>query len=163
MAQRIGGDEWIGLWRADDGVLFVQMQDAALVVPINDVGEVLLVREPSPAYGGDVLVLPGGVIEEGESAEEAAIRELREEIGMRAELRHVGTVAPMVKYVRARFDVFVGTSLVADPLPGGNEDYEIVMVPTPRAEVPELVARGAITDATAIAALALAGLYAPRS
>lgn len=163
MAERIAGDAWIGLWRADDGVLFVQMQDAALIVPINAAGEVLLVREPSPAFGDEVLVLPGGVIEEGETADETANRELREEIGMRAELRHLGVVAPMAKYVRARLDVFVGTNLVDDPLPGGDEAYEVVTVPTPRAEVPALIESGGITDATAIAALALAGLYASRS
>jgi ADP-ribose diphosphatase len=161
MPEHIAGDGWIGLWRADDGVLFVEMQDAALVVPINDMGEVLLVREPSPAYGDDVLVLPGGVIESGESAEQAANRELREEIGVRAELRHLGSVAPMVKYVRARFDVFVGTNLVSDALDDGDEPYEVVPVPTPTGEIPGLIEAGRIVDATAIAALALAGLYTP--
>lgn len=158
MPERIGGDRWISLWRGDDGVLFVEMENAALVVPITERGDVLFIAEPSPAYGTTELVLPAGVVEPGEAAEEAAQRELREEVGLRAELRHVGTVAPMVKYVRARFDVFVGTKLTVDPLTG-DEDHEVIQQPTRLEDIPALIASGRISDATVIAALALAGVY----
>ena len=157
MPERIGGDRWIALWRADTGDLFVEMEDAALVVPLDGGGRVLLVREPSAAFGTRDLILPGGVIENGETPEAAANRELREEIGVRAELRHAGTVAPMVKYVRSRFHIFVGTRLAEDPLQG-DEPHEIEIVPTPLEELATLIASGQISDASTIAGLTLAGL-----
>ena len=43
-------------------------------------GKVLLIRRKNPPYG---WALPGGFIEYGESAEEAAVREIREETGIR--------------------------------------------------------------------------------
>jgi 8-oxo-dGTP pyrophosphatase MutT (NUDIX family) len=47
----------------------------------SSAGETLLVRQFRPATGGETIELPAGLIDKGESAEEAALRELREECG----------------------------------------------------------------------------------
>jgi 8-oxo-dGTP pyrophosphatase MutT (NUDIX family) len=44
-------------------------------------GETLLVRQFRPATGGETIELPAGLIDDGETAETAALRELREECG----------------------------------------------------------------------------------
>ncbi|MGB3625272.1 MAG: NUDIX hydrolase [Henriciella sp.] len=59
-------------------------QAAAGVVCVKD-GQVLLVRRGTPPMTGE-WSLPGGRIEPGETAKEAALRELGEETGVTAEL-----------------------------------------------------------------------------
>lgn len=45
-------------------------------------GKVLIAKRPSHKTGGDLWEFPGGKIETNESAEEALVRELQEEIGI---------------------------------------------------------------------------------
>ena len=56
---------------------------AARVMPVSPLGEVLLLQGRDPAYPDDWhWVSIGGAVEEGESLEEGALRELREETGI---------------------------------------------------------------------------------
>ena len=52
------------------------------VIVIDELGRVLLVRHHYEAEGRDIWMLPGGAIEEGETSEDAAIREALEETGL---------------------------------------------------------------------------------
>lgn len=49
-------------------------------------------RQFRPAFGGPVLEFPAGLVDAGESHEEAALRELREETGYRGQLKKL--IAP---------------------------------------------------------------------
>jgi ADP-ribose pyrophosphatase YjhB (NUDIX family) len=60
----------------------IQRLTTARVVVLDDSGRVLLVRCVDPGTGDSIWVLPGGSIEPGESAADAARRELREEAGV---------------------------------------------------------------------------------
>ena len=56
---------------------------AARVLPVSPLGEVLLLHGRDPAYPDDWhWVSIGGAVEPGESLEEGALRELREETGI---------------------------------------------------------------------------------
>jgi 8-oxo-dGTP pyrophosphatase MutT (NUDIX family) len=68
----------------------------ARVALVNVAGCVLLLRDPDPEWGG-YWYLPGGGIEEGETPEEAARREVYEETGLKVE------VGPLLHRYRARF------------------------------------------------------------
>jgi hypothetical protein len=61
-----------------DGEGFIHCGDAVAVVPLTDDGDVLLIKEYSPAFGGEILTLVSGSIQRGESLEWAANRELQE-------------------------------------------------------------------------------------
>ena len=64
---------------------------AASVAVLRD-GAVLLVARGRPPLEG-VFSLPGGLVEPGETLADAALRELREEVGVEAEM--IGFVGPV--------------------------------------------------------------------
>ncbi|MGA8367341.1 MAG: NUDIX hydrolase, partial [Candidatus Acidiferrales bacterium] len=59
--------------------------DYVVVLAATAEGPLLLVRQYRPAVGKETLELPGGHVEDGESPEAAARRELAEETGYEAE------------------------------------------------------------------------------
>ncbi|WP_254837805.1 NUDIX hydrolase [Natronomonas marina] len=94
-----------GIERGDDGAWGV----GALVV---DSGRVLLVRE------GDIWLLPGGRLESDETPEAGAVREVREETGVDAEITGLGAIAEQTfrrDGSAATFDFRFATFL-ADPV-----------------------------------------------
>lgn len=67
---------------------------AVVLLPVDD-GLLMIRRGIEPKKGG--LALPGGYIDLGETWQQGAARELREETGIEvdpAELRHVATLSP---------------------------------------------------------------------
>lgn len=52
------------------------------VAMVNDSGQVLMQQRPSAASHGGLWEFPGGKLEQGETPEAAAVRELREELGV---------------------------------------------------------------------------------
>ena len=64
---------------------------AASAVVINAANEVLLVQRGSAPYEG-FWSLPGGAVEWGETLEEAAMREVREECGIDIHIKRLNTV-----------------------------------------------------------------------
>lgn len=72
--------------RMPDGTLIpdyyvLEYPDWVNVIALTDDDHVILVRQYRHAAGEEILELPGGVIEKGESVEQAARRELLEETG----------------------------------------------------------------------------------
>ena len=62
----------------------VEHAQAVAIVPVNDRGEVLLVRQHRAGPGGPLLEIPAGTMEASEAAEECARREIQEEVGYAA-------------------------------------------------------------------------------
>jgi ADP-ribose pyrophosphatase len=73
----------------------VRASDYVTVLAVTSDGSVLLVRQFRPPIGVHTLELPSGHLEDGESPETAARRELAEETGYEAqELELLGALAP---------------------------------------------------------------------
>ncbi len=161
MSDMICGDEWISLHKNERNICYVKMADAALVVPLTDQQEVLLITEPSPAYGGTILCLPGGMVENDEQASMAANRELQEEIGLRAgRMDSLGELYPMIKYVQCRQRIYLGRGLKKSKLNGDEgADWPITVEPFPLAQFDSLIASGRLRDSSVIAALFMARSY----
>lgn len=133
-----------------------QGNGAVLIIALTANESLLLVREYAAGIDSYELAFPKGVIDNNESALEAANRELREETGYAATqldwLRSV-TLAP--GYFSSRIELVVAQGLYKSPLPGDEpEPPEVVEWPLNAAQ--ELLQRADFTEARSIAALFLA-------
>ena len=81
------------------------------IVPVDDEGNMLFVRQYRHAAGLDLLELPAGTREEGEPYEDCAAREIREETGMAAgKLERLGDFYLAPGYSTEFMAVFLATS-----------------------------------------------------
>ena len=126
------------------------------VVPVDDHGNVLLVRQYRKPTESFLLEVPAGGIEEGEAPEEATRRELQEEIGHTAAVLTELTafwLAPgwCSEYMYA----YLATGLTPAVLDSDDDEFiEVERVPLP--DIPGKIAGGEIRDAKSVASLLLA-------
>jgi ADP-ribose pyrophosphatase len=123
------------------------------VIPVDNDGNVLLVRQFRKPVEKELLEIPAGGIDPGEDAEAAVIRELQEEIGFRpGRLERLGGFYSAPGYATEYIHLY----LAADLVPGrlhAEDNEEIKLVRVPMAQVPELISSGKIEDAKSIAGL----------
>jgi len=122
-----------------------------VVLVVTDGDDVICVSQHRPGANGDVLELPAGTLEPGETPREAADRELAEECGLAvAAWVELGSFWAAPAYSTERVTVLAGTcSGVATGVPDADEDITVVRLPLREA-------LGRVEDAGSIAALALA-------
>ncbi|EKO3686080.1 ADP compounds hydrolase NudE [Vibrio metschnikovii] len=129
---------------------------AVMMVPITAQGDLLLVREYAAGTERYELGFPKGLIDAGESAEQAAVRELKEEIGMGADrLIPLKEVVLAPSYFSSRMTLFIAQDLYSDQLIGDEpEPLEVIRWPLAQAE--ELLTHLDFCEARSITALLLA-------
>jgi len=129
---------------------------AVLVVPVHEDREVLLIREYAAALDRYELGFPKGLIDPGEQPEQAANRELKEEIGYGAhQLTALTTMSLAPGYIAHQTRIILARDLYPERLPGDEpEPLEVVRWDLNR--VPELLQRDDFTEARSIASLFLA-------
>ena len=134
----------------------VEHSHAVCIVPIDNDGNVVLVRQYRKPAEDALLEVPAGGVEDGEISEEAVLRELQEEIGYTADhLEHLSSfwVAPgwATEYMHA----YLATGLRESRLEG-DEDENIEVVRLRFDEAVSMLQTGEINDGKTIAALLLA-------
>ena len=123
-----------------------------LVVPLVRGNMILLVREYSVGFERYELGFVKGRIENGESAEAAAVRELREEIGFDAkQLRLLTSVSLWPNYSPFQTFIFLASSLYESPL-AGDEPEELETLSWPIENLASLRNRDDFTDARCLLA-----------
>ncbi|MGF1738871.1 ADP compounds hydrolase NudE [Photobacterium satsumensis] len=129
---------------------------AVLVVPVSEQGDLLLIREYSAGTERYELGFPKGLIDQGESASEAANRELKEEIGFGAnDLQPLKEVVLAPSYFSSKMTLFLAQGLYPEKLEGDEpEPLQIVRWPLSQAE--ELLHHLDFAEARSITALFLA-------
>ncbi len=137
----------------------VQHSGAVTLVPIDEQGRVWFVRQYRHPAGKSLLELPAGTLDPGEAPEEAARREIREEIGMAANrLQELGQFYMAPGYSTEFMHVYLATGLSPDPLQGDEDEFLSVEKIHLR-NVFEMAAAGEILDGKTLAALLLMRPY----
>ena len=128
---------------------------AVLVIPVRDDGTVFLVREYVAGMDRYEISFPKGVIDPGETPEQAAAREIKEEIGYGAnKLRLLRELSVAPGYSDYRTYIILATDLYKQKLPG-DEPEEIEVVPWRMSDLSGLLQRKDFVEARSIASLYL--------
>ena len=137
----------------------VEHVGSVVIIPIDEQGNLLFVRQYRPATGMDLLELPAGTRDGDEPHEACAAREIREETGMAAgKLERIGDFYLAPGYSTEFMAVFLATELIYNPLkPDADEFLQLEKIPITKAI--EMAEKGEIPDAKTLAALFLARTY----
>jgi ADP-ribose pyrophosphatase len=123
------------------------------IIPLTPTKEVVLIRQYRFGIRDMTMEIPGGLMEQSDSPEEAARRELREETGYREEtMIPLGAVHPNPAIQNNLCYTFLATNVspVGQLAQDDREDIEVVLQPL--SEIPRLIREGAISHALVIAA-----------
>lgn len=131
----------------------VETANVVAIVAVDDEGYVTLVRQLREAARGNLLEVPAGMIDAGESPLECGKRELVEETGLRGgRWRQISSFYTTPGFCREQVDVFIAEDLErGEPTHGADEQLEQVRIPIDEVEalLPE------IGDAKTLGALLL--------
>lgn len=132
---------------------------SVVLIPIDDDGNLLFVRQYRHAAGGDLLELPAGTRDGDEPFEACAAREIREETGMEAgKLQKVGEFYLAPGYSSEFMVVYLATGLKENPLDADDDEFlQVERIPLKKAI--QMAERGDVPDAKSLAALLLARSY----
>ncbi|MDP2919135.1 MAG: NUDIX hydrolase [Dehalococcoidia bacterium] len=133
----------------------VVRSDCVAIVPVDEKGNILLVRQYRHAIQKELLEIPAGSIEPGEKVEDAVRREMQEETGfLPQKLVKLGGFYASPGYCTEYLYLYLVTDLVPSRLFAEDTD-EISLVRTPVKEIPALLASGQICDSKSVAGLYL--------
>ena len=129
-----------------------QRTGGVMVVPLTQDQTVLLIREYSVGFERYELGFVKGGLEKGELAEDAANREMREEVGYAAkEFILLKNVSVWPNYSSFETSIFMANRLYRDPLIG-DEPEEIEILEWPVKNLDALRSRKDFTDARSLLA-----------
>jgi ADP-ribose pyrophosphatase len=133
----------------------VEHDDCVAIVPLDENGKVLLVKQYRKPIEKELLEIPAGGIDPGEDAESAVRRELREETGyLPRKVKRLGGFYASPGYSSEYLHLYLATDLIRSPLRAEDTD-EIKLVRVPVSQLRTLVTSGAICDDKSIAGIYL--------
>lgn len=125
----------------------LESPDWVNILPITPDGQVLFVAQYRHGTNQVSLETPGGLIEAGETPEEAAARELCEETGYTARsFRVLGTTDANPAFMTNRFTAVLAEDAVLTDQTAWDEHEELAPRLVPLAELPLLLQRGDVRN-----------------
>ena len=142
-------------------VAIVRHPPSVVLIPLEDDGRVVLVRQFRASVGRELWELPAGSLHAGETAEEAAERECEEEIGrVPSRIERLAGLFPAPGFCDEEL-VFFRVSVLRPPAPDStrrpDEDEDIHAEAFAVEEARAMVARGDIIDLKTAFGLTLVG------
>jgi ADP-ribose pyrophosphatase len=132
---------------------------SVIIVPVDDEGNLLFVRQYRHAAGMDLLELPAGTLEKDEDPAVCAAREIREETGFAADnIQKIGDFYLAPGYSTEFMHVYLARQLRHDPLEADADEF-LSLEKIPFGEAMQKAQRGEMPDAKSLAALLLARKY----
>ena len=123
------------------------------IVPLDENGNVILVRQYRHAVVRTLLEIPAGGMEEGESPQQSALRELEEETGYTAaDIKEIGGIYAAPGYSTEYLHLFLATQLRPGPS-RNDEDENIEVVSVPLDDIPDLIRSGELCDGKSVVGL----------
>ena len=137
----------------------VEHVDSIMVIPVDTDGYLWFVRQYRHPAAQEVLEMPAGVLEHGESPEACASREIREEIGMTAgKLQKIGEFFLAAGYSSEYMHVYLATDLRPDPLQADADEF-LSVEKISIAEAYRMAENNRVRDAKTLAGLFLSRTY----
>lgn len=134
----------------------LRMPDYVSVVAVTTKHEIVLVRQYRPAVEAFTLELPSGHVDDGQTPEESARRELREETGFTSSAwEFLGTLLSDTGRNENRTWCYLA-SAVSPPAQDWAPETGVETIVSPIEEVHDLILRGEFSHAINLAALLLA-------
>ncbi len=128
---------------------------AVIVVLVNEHNELLVLREYAVGLDHYELTFCKGVIDAGETPEQAAQRELQEEVGVKAgRLDFIKKIAISPAYMMNHLYLYLARDLTPSKLPG-DEPEPLTVLTFPLTEPKALIEREDFSGALSISALFL--------
>lgn len=126
------------------------------VVPVNEKGEVYLVKQFRYPFQEVLTEIPAGKLEVGEDHRSAGLRELKEEVGAECEsFEYLGVMYPSVAYLTEKIHMYLATGLSFGEQ-SLDEDEFLDVEKMPLSQAVEKVINGEIKDGKTQTALLLA-------
>jgi len=123
------------------------------VIPLTREEEVVLIRQYRHGIRQVTLEIPGGLVEQGDSPEETAKRELREETGyMASEMILLGSVHANPAFLNNLCYSYLARDVTLSGAQEQDEKEDIEIVVKPLKEIPRLIKDGEITHSLILAA-----------
>ena len=140
-------------------ITVVRHRPSVVLIPIRDDGQVVLIRQYRASVDRQMWELPAGSLNADETAEEAAVRECEEEIGLvPTRLERICGLFPAPGFCDEELIFFRASGLVApasDSTRQPDDDEDIHAQPFAVAEAQAMVAHGEIVDLKTAYALTL--------
>ncbi len=133
----------------------VEHPGAVALVPLAPDGRILFVRQFRRAIGSELLELPAGTLERGESPEACARRELAEEVGQQAgQWECLATFYSAPGVLNEEMHLFLARDL--SPAMAEREEEDLRVEPLPLDEARRRIGTGEIRDAKSMIGILLA-------
>lgn len=126
------------------------------IVPVNENGEVYLVKQFRYPFQEVLTEVPAGKLEFGENHRDAGLRELKEETGAECEnFEYLGVMYPSVAYLTEKIHMYLATGLKFDKQ-SLDEDEFLDVIKVKLSDAVDMVLNGEIKDGKTQTALLLA-------
>jgi len=131
----------------------VEHENCVAIIAVDDKDNILLVSQFRKPVEKELLEVPAGGIDPGETPEDSVRREMREETGfLPQKVEKLGGFYSSPGFCTEYLYLYLATELVSSPLQA--EDSEnIRLVRVPLEQIPDLITSGSICDAKSIAGL----------